>query len=322
MKYEKVDILMATYNGEKYIREQLDSILLQSYSEFNLIISDDCSSDKTRDILKEYKDKDSRIILYFQDENLGSNRNFEFLLSKVKNKYYMFSDQDDVWNKDKVELSVIKAEEENADLVFTDLEIVDEKLSTIYVSFNKKMKLLRKIKKYNDYRLEYLYNCVTGCTLLAKSENLSKILPLPENVDILHDYWIALVSSIHGKVCYIDKPTLKYRQHGDNQVGIKRYTDKFKTFDEKRDYIIELKIKKFETYIKRSDEFDESLKQLNNLALDYFFDIKSKRYCNFKNFGTYNKIFKYESFSYYLFYFILYNFPFIFRFVYNLKSNN
>ena len=71
MKYEKVDILMATYNGEKYIREQLDSILLQSYSEFNLIISDDCSSDKTRDILKEYKDKDSRIILYFKDENLG-----------------------------------------------------------------------------------------------------------------------------------------------------------------------------------------------------------------------------------------------------------
>ena len=80
---EKIDILMATYNGEKYLREQIESILSQTYSEFRLIISDDCSTDSTREIIKKYKKKDKRIIPYFQEKNLGYVKNFEFLLTKV-----------------------------------------------------------------------------------------------------------------------------------------------------------------------------------------------------------------------------------------------
>ena len=101
---EKVDILLATYNGEKYIREQIDSILNQTYKEFRLLISDDGSTDGTRDILNEYKAKDDRIEIFMQEENLGVVKNFEFLLKKVEAKYYMFSDQDDIWKDEKIVL--------------------------------------------------------------------------------------------------------------------------------------------------------------------------------------------------------------------------
>ena len=93
---EKIDILLATYNGEKYLKEQIESILNQTYKNIHLIISDDNSQDKTREILKEYKNVDDRVTVYFQEKNLGYVRNFEFLLKQVESDYYMLSDQDDV----------------------------------------------------------------------------------------------------------------------------------------------------------------------------------------------------------------------------------
>lgn len=98
---EKIDILLATYNGEKYVAEQIESILNQTYKNFNLIISDDNSSDNTSKILEEYAKKDNRIILNLQEKNLGVVKNIEFLLKQVQNEYYMLSDQDDVWLEQK-----------------------------------------------------------------------------------------------------------------------------------------------------------------------------------------------------------------------------
>ena len=136
---DRIDILLATYNGEKYLRDQIDSILNQTYADFNLIISDDASTDDTVKILEEYKKKDSRITVYIQEKNIGSNNNFEFLLTKVQNDYYMLSDQDDIWEKEKIEKSVKKIKETNADLVFSDLAVVDANLNIINESFcNKK----------------------------------------------------------------------------------------------------------------------------------------------------------------------------------------
>lgn len=318
---KKVDILLATYNGEKYLREQLDSILNQTYTDFNLIISDDCSTNiETIQILKEYENKDTRIEVFYQEKNLGSNRNFEFLLSKVQNEYYMFCDQDDVWNDNKIELCVEAIEREKADLVYTDLQVVDKNLNVINTSFNKKMKLLSKQRKYTDFRLEYLYNCITGCTLLGRTSMLKEILPLTNNKDILHDYWIGLVTSMKGKIYYLDVQTIKYRQHLDNQVGTKKYTSRFKKFDQKRDYIIDLKIEKFKTYSSRKECFNEKLQNLNEDALEYFKMIKQKRNINFKGWKIYRSIFKYESIGYYIFYFLFYNFPFIYRIGYNAYS--
>ncbi len=144
---EKIDVLMATYNGEKYLKEQIESILNQTYKNIQLIISDDCSTDGTREILKQYEQND-KIKIFYQEKNLGYIKNFEFLLKNVENELYMLSDQDDVWKEEKIEKSVEKLKTENLDLVFGDLEVVDENLNTIYESFNEYMKLDRKIKKY------------------------------------------------------------------------------------------------------------------------------------------------------------------------------
>lgn len=177
---EQIDILLATYNGEKYLKEQLDSILNQSYSNFRLLISDDCSKDTTKNILEEYKKKDNRIQVFYQEKNLGYVKNFEFLLKKVENEIYALSDQDDVWNYDKIEKTYNKMIEDNSDLVFTDLEVVNENLGTTIESFNDYMLLSRKINKYIDnYQLQYLYNCITGCTLMSKKKFLKDIIPIP-----------------------------------------------------------------------------------------------------------------------------------------------
>ena len=132
---EKVDILVATYNGEKYIKDQIESLLNQTYSNIQIIISDDCSKDNTREILKQYE-QNSKIKIYYQEQNQGYVKNFEFLLKKVENPLYMLCDQDDVWKKEKVQKSIEKLQKENLDLVFGDLEVVDENLNTIKKSYN------------------------------------------------------------------------------------------------------------------------------------------------------------------------------------------
>ena len=152
---EKVDVLLATYNGEKYLKEQIDSILEQTYSDFRLFISDDGSADDTRKILEEYKNKDSRIQVFFQESNLGVVKNFEFLLKKVESAYYMFSDQDDIWKAEKIEKSLNKIENDNCDLVYSDLEVVDEKLNVTYESYWKLKGIYNKIKKYSSYNSLY-----------------------------------------------------------------------------------------------------------------------------------------------------------------------
>ena len=310
---KKIDVLLATYNGEKYLRQQLDSILNQSYKNINLIISDDCSKDGTREILKEYEQKDNRIIVYFQEKNLGYVKNFEFLLRKVENDIYMLSDQDDVWLLDKIEKTYNKMKETDADLVFTDLEVVNEKLETMYSSYNNYMLLTRKIKKYkDDCRMQYLYNCITGCTLLSKKKFLSAILPIPtDSKYVIHDSWIGLIVSLHGKVEYIDEKTIKYRQHGNNQVGTDKISHKFRKLEDVRDLFIDVKLQLFTTYVNNEKIFPQNLIKQNKEALEYFKMLKNKKYMNFKGWSIFHKLYKTETFSYYIQNFMIINMPLV-----------
>lgn len=318
---EKVDILLATYNGEKYLKEQIDSILNQTYRNIHLIISDDNSKDSTRKILDEYRKKDARITTYFQERNLGYIKNFEFLLTKVESNYYMLSDQDDVWLPEKIKKSMDKLKEENADLVFGDLEVVDEKLKTIYPSFGDFMQLNRKINKcINSYEVNYLYNCVTGCTLLSKKEFIKDILPIPHNSKyMLHDFWIATMVALRGKLAYMPEKYIKYRQHGNNQIGTNKISHKFKKMDQVRDLFIEVKIGVFGSYVENNDKFPIELQELNSKALRYFENLKEKKNWNFKNWNIYHKLYKNETFYYYILNFIIMNFPFVGRILFKVR---
>lgn len=317
----QIDILLATYNGEKYLREQIDSILNQTYKNIRLIVSDDCSKDGTRKILEEYKNKDERIKVYYQEKNLGVVKNIEFLLGKVESPYYMLADQDDYWLPEKAEKSLETLKNNNADLVFGDLEVVDENLNTMYESFNNYMLLSRKINKYIDsYKVNYLYNCVTGCTVLSKKEIIEKILPLPTNSKyLIHDHWIGLMVSLNGKLAYMPEKYIKYRQHGNNQVGTEKISHGFKKLEQVREHFINVKLGVFGTYVENHERFPTKLQEQNKEALEYYKMLQNKRNFNFRGWTTFHKLYKNETFKYYIDNFMIMNIPLAARGVFNIR---
>ena len=319
---EKVDVLLATYNGEKYLKEQIDSILEQTHSDFRLLISDDGSTDGTRKILEEYKNKDSRIQVFFQESNLGVVKNFEFLLKKVESAYYMFSDQDDIWKAEKIEKSLNKIENDNCDLVYSDLEVVDEKLNVTYESYWKLKGIYNKIKKYNNFESLYLNNFVTGCTIISKKELIDTYLPLPNSSKyVLHDYWISLILSQNGKIDYIEEPLIKYRQHKNNKVGSKKKSNELRTIDEIRKLFIEVKKEHFKVFIENEEKFlSEDVKKLNKKSLEYYEMLETKNNFNFKGWGLFFKLYKYEGFSYKMQNFAILNLPAIARILFKFKK--
>lgn len=318
---EKINILMATYNGRKYLREQIDSILNQSFTDFRLLISDDASTDSTLKILEEYEKKDKRVEIYSHAKNIGVVANFEFLLSKVRSEYFMFADQDDVWEKDKIEKSLKKLEETGSDLVFSDLEVVDEKLNQIAPSFWKQKGFYEKIKKYNSFEALYLNNYINGCTILCKSLWINKVLPFPKKSKyVIHDYWLALMVAQEGRITYIEKPTMKYRQHGKNQVGSKRKSDTLNSLDEIRNLFIQVKIEHFNVFIKNEKKFkSEGIRKLNVQSLKYYESLKEKKNFNFKNWGLFFKLYKYENFKYKMLNFFILNMPALSRIAFKFK---
>lgn len=319
---ERVDILLATYNGEKYLVEQLESILSQTYSNFRLLISDDFSTDGTRKILEEYKKKDDRIQLFFQGKNLGVIKNFEYLLKKVESKYYMLSDQDDIWKENKIERSVEKLENSESDLVYTDLEVVDENLNVTYKSYWKLKGIYKKVKKYNNFQALYLNNFITGCTIISKKEFIKDILPLP-NISkfVLHDYWISLIISQKGKISYIEEPLIKYRQHKNNKIGSRKQSDTLKSIEEIRELFIKVKKEHFTVFIENEEKFeDENVRKLNRKALAYYEMLRKKSNINFRGWFLFFKLYKYEEFSYTMQNFVILNMPAIARILYKFKK--
>ena len=312
---EKVDILLATYNGARYLKEQLDSILNQTYSDFRLIISDDKSTDKTRSIIEEYAEKDSRIECYFQESNLGVIKNFEFLMKKVESNFFMFSDQDDIWKENKIEKSMEVMESEKADLVYSDLEVVDKNLNTTYKSYWKLKGLDNKVKKYNNFSALYLNNFITGCTMLCKKKFIDMILPLPNKSKfVLHDYWVALIVSQHGNLAYVKEPLIKYRQHKDNKVGSRKKSDEINNFDELRYLFIDVKIEHFTVFVENESKFTSmEMRSLSKEALIYFEKLRRVNIVNFSKWDLFFKLYKYEDFGYKMQNFLILNIPILAR---------
>ncbi len=224
----KLSIAMATYNGEKFIKEQLDSILNQTRLPDEIVISDDASTDKTVEILMEYKEKYPKFIkLILNKENVGFVKNFERAIMNTTGDLVALSDQDDVWLPTKLEKEC-KVLEENQDvgMVFCDLKVVDEKLNTIYNSFwkdkfwkNKSWNMKGTLKGTSFFQKIFIEgNRVTGCTITIRKEILGKTLPFNDGIQF-HDYWIALVASTLSDVFAIDETLILYRQHGKNQIG-------------------------------------------------------------------------------------------------------
>ncbi len=223
-----VDILLSTYNGERYLADLLDSIAAQTHSDWRLLVRDDGSTDRTVEIIKSF---DARLpgrvrLIREPDGNIGAARNFSSLLSRSDADYIMFADQDDVWLADKVAVTLErmqKLEQEHgsdtARLVHTDLTVVDENLAKIADSFWNYQHLNPENGRILSRAL--VANTATGCSIMINKRLKDLALPIPQEA-IMHDWWLALVASALGRVDYVPRPTILYRQHSTNTLGAKK----------------------------------------------------------------------------------------------------
>lgn len=224
-----VCILLATYNGEKYVGEMIDSILNQDYENFVIVLSDDASSDSTPEILEEYAQRYSqKVILYHSGMHFGcAQKHFMHLLRQFSDyPHIMFCDQDDIWHKDKISKTMKKMVELEKDndisvpiLVHTDLRVVDSNLNEIAPSFCKYSNLNGNRLAVNQLLVQ---NVVTGCTVMINN-SLAKLgcRSFDEDQMLMHDWWLALLAATCGVAAFLDEPTIDYRQHANNSVGAK-----------------------------------------------------------------------------------------------------
>lgn len=224
MNGDKVAVVLATYNSEKYIDQLLQSLVEQTYDEFICYIHDDESRDNTKVIINDYKLKYPEKFKILEYDKCGSaKKNFMSMLKYVKENYVMFCDHDDVWNRKKIECTLSrmkKIETDNANtgiLVFSDMQVVDENLNIISDSFMR----YTGLNPYNTKLQQLLIqNVVPGCTSMINKKLKEDVMKCERTEYIrMHDQWCALVASVTGIISFIDKPLLKYRQHGDNVKG-------------------------------------------------------------------------------------------------------
>ena len=223
-----VTVVMAVYNGADYLERQLESIAAQSYKDWRLVIRDDGSSDDTVKVLKDFAaDYQDRVYILEDGEPSGSAKNnFAILLEEVSdNEYVMCCDQDDIWMPDKIRVTLDKmlsAEKKFGKscpvLVHGDVEVVDEDEDVIADS----MFSYSNIPPDSTLGQLLVQNNVTGCTMMMNRALISQAAQyLKGDKVIMHDYFAALYAKVFGCVCVVEKPLLKYRQHGDNSVGAK-----------------------------------------------------------------------------------------------------
>ncbi len=216
-------ILMGTYNGARYIREQIASIQAQTCSDWVLLVRDDDSGDNTVEIIEEMAQADDRIVLC-RDHlgNLGVTANFGRLMSLALERsepWVAFADQDDVWLPEKLEVSLTQLQASangKPALLHTDLQVVDVNLRVVHPSFL----AYQRLRHVAERQLETLlvHNFVTGCTVMINRELLNFAAPIPSEA-ILHDRWLAVCAATSGNLIFLPQAMVKYRQHGNNVRG-------------------------------------------------------------------------------------------------------
>lgn len=208
-----VSVAMATYNGEKYIRQQVDSILSQLDSEDELVISDDHSSDGTLSIIEQYMKEDPRVKLFMNEES-GVISNFDNALKHTQNDIIFLSDQDDIWKPEKVK-TVKSYYEKNpkVQMIMSDITVVDNDLNTTIDSFyefrGSRSGVIKNIVK----------NSYIGCAMSFRKELKEQILPIPRNVP-MHDMWIGLVADMNKSALLIPEKLIYYRRHDANVTSV------------------------------------------------------------------------------------------------------
>lgn len=214
-----VSVLLAVYKpNEEWFIKQLISLNEQTYSNIELYIYDDCPAyPVNEEIIKKYITSFPYYI-YGGIKNEGSNRAFEELTKRATGDLFAYCDQDDMWENNKISLMVEKFVDEKVTLVCSDLSIIDENSIQIAGSITEIRKRHKFKSGYNLAKDLLMSNFVTGCAMMVRSEIAKKAVPFEKK--LIHDQWISIIAAINGKIEFINKPLVKYRQHSFNQTGI------------------------------------------------------------------------------------------------------
>lgn len=307
-----VDVILATYNGEKFLEEQIQSLLAQTYSEIKIIISDDGSSDDTLVILKKYESQFEHICIVNEARQGGVVNNFNKALAYSKSNYIMFCDQDDIWLENKVKDSlgeILKLEGIYGNDIplcsFSDLTVVDASLNVIDESF---YHLNNLSPSHNlDKRFLCWRSTVYGCSMIFNSNLKSACYPMPNNIP-MHDQWVAIFAVKHGHISYMNKSNILYRQHENNVVGgagkgfLGKLFSLFKNLKSIKRAANQIKVLNYKLGIIRSDRLSARLLFVKNnvfpfinerpiytLFFIYFFIVKPLNRQMMINIGDQNK---------------------------------
>jgi glycosyltransferase involved in cell wall biosynthesis len=219
----KISVIIATYNGVAYLKNQIDSILSQNCQPTEILVGDDGSTDGTQNLVSRYLEK----IKLFSEPSIGGvASNFERLLIKTQGDWIAFSDQDDIWLPEK--LQVLADNTDSCELVHSDALLIDSSGNLIADS----QKQYAGINPYQNSPLEILgKNVVTGCTMMISRKLFSAVLPFPKGI-VYHDWWLAFVAAKRKSIVYIDTPLILYRQHENNFSGTvdKTFISRIKTW--------------------------------------------------------------------------------------------
>lgn len=228
---DNISIAMCTWNGARYLPDQLQSIAAQTRPPDELVICDDQSSDATREIIANFAGSAPfQVQLHLNEQNLGSTKNFERAIGLCTGDIIALADQDDVWLPEKLRrIEDCFEREPRTGLVFTDAEVVDEKLKPLgyrlwqSVGFDETARRLVRNGRGLDVLLPGW--TVTGATMAFRSGFRNLVLEIPTDLALIHDGWIALLIASVADVSFIDEPLIKYRQHAHQQIGAKERTD-------------------------------------------------------------------------------------------------
>ena len=266
-----IAILLATYNSERFLKDQLSSIFGQSFHEWKLIIRDDGSTDNTISIINEYKKQYPDKVFLLKDERAGlrAYMNFVTLLKNACADYYMFCDHDDVWLKDKISISIKRMKEieskypDKPVVVHTDMKVVDQDLNVISESF---WKYSRFLPGHTDFWELVCCNCVNGCTMLFNQKAKDTIYG-HEPYCLMHDTLVAQsTAAAGGIISAVNKATVLYRQHVDNVIG---------AANAKRYYFIG-RLETINKTLRINHEVWERACNINKIAFSHFLLIKTK----------------------------------------------
>jgi glycosyltransferase involved in cell wall biosynthesis len=274
-----ISIALITYNGEKYIREQLDSIFAQTIQDFELIVCDDCSLDSTLSILDEYAQKDNRVKIYKNEKNLGFLKNIEKAIKLCNGEFIALADQDDVWEKEHLQILYLNIG--NNLLVCGDSLFVDKD----NISLNFRLSEISMLKNKSELflRLLIMRNLYQGAAMMFSKKFIDIASPFPDKI-IFHDLWFVLCAMALDKFVYVPTVVIRHRRHSTNvgEISPSHVIEAFmaQNLEEKTEYALPLKklpnVSKYnERVIRQSMDFFSNKKKLFKYHKAIIFWIKS-----------------------------------------------